>query len=45
LDTNTAFDNLTQNPLTYNSYTDLHGDADGIGAGALGGGGDFDGVE
>ncbi|KAJ7805523.1 hypothetical protein B0H14DRAFT_3153397 [Mycena olivaceomarginata] len=26
-------------------YTDLHGDADGIGAGALGGGGDFDGVE
>ncbi|KAJ7077663.1 hypothetical protein B0H15DRAFT_915181 [Mycena belliarum] len=45
LDTNTAFDNLTQNPLTYETYTDLHGDdeAQGIsGLGALGGGGDFD---
>ncbi|KAJ7447287.1 hypothetical protein B0H11DRAFT_1878746 [Mycena galericulata] len=47
LDTNTVFDSLTHNPLTYDSYIDLHGEEDtGIsGLGALGGGGDFDGVE
>lgn len=47
LDTNTAFDNLSQNPLTYDSFMDLHGsEKDGITwSGALGGGGDFDGVE
>ncbi|KAJ7491543.1 hypothetical protein B0H11DRAFT_1911797 [Mycena galericulata] len=47
LDTNTVFDSLTHNPLTYDSYIDLHGKEDtGIsGLGALGGGGDFDGVE
>ncbi|KAJ7431901.1 hypothetical protein FB451DRAFT_1421046 [Mycena latifolia] len=44
LDTNTAFDNLQSNPLTYDSYTDLHGSED-TDSGALGGGGDFDGVE
>ncbi|KAF8184133.1 hypothetical protein K438DRAFT_1974716 [Mycena galopus ATCC 62051] len=44
LDTNTVFDSLTNNPLTYDSYGDLHGGEDGI-SGALGGGGDFDGVE
>jgi hypothetical protein len=25
LDTNTPFDNTTENPLTYDSYADLHG--------------------
>jgi hypothetical protein len=30
--------------LTYDSYNDLHGGEDGI-SGALGGGGDFDGIE
>ncbi|KAJ7443553.1 hypothetical protein FB451DRAFT_1568645 [Mycena latifolia] len=44
LDTNTAFDNLQSNPLTYDSYTDLHGSED-TDSGALGGRGDFDGVE
>ncbi|KAJ7800306.1 hypothetical protein B0H14DRAFT_3785954 [Mycena olivaceomarginata] len=44
LDTNTAFDSLTHNPLTYDSYNDLHGGEDGI-SGALGGGGDFDSIE
>lgn len=46
LDTNTVFDNLTQNPLTYDSYSDLHG-SDNVTeiSGALGGGGDFDGVQ
>ncbi|KAF8133114.1 hypothetical protein K438DRAFT_1787717 [Mycena galopus ATCC 62051] len=46
LDTNTAFDSLTNNPLTYDGYIDLHGDVNDTGiSGALGGGGDFDGVE
>ncbi|KAJ7455023.1 hypothetical protein B0H11DRAFT_1740201 [Mycena galericulata] len=48
LDNDTAFDNLKQNPITYDSYIDLHGSEDGAGvagSGALGGGGDFDGVE
>ncbi|KAJ6624449.1 hypothetical protein B0H10DRAFT_1943318 [Mycena sp. CBHHK59/15] len=44
LDTNTVFDSPTNNPLTYDSYNDLHGGEDGI-SGALGGGGDFDSVE
>ncbi|KAJ7028826.1 hypothetical protein C8F04DRAFT_1265579 [Mycena alexandri] len=45
LDTNTAFDSLTTNPLTYDGFMDVHGSDDGTGSGALGGGGDFDGVE
>ncbi|KAK6966647.1 hypothetical protein R3P38DRAFT_2816019 [Favolaschia claudopus] len=46
LDTHTVFDNLKRNPLTYDTYTDLHG-SDNVTdiSGALGGGGDFDGVE
>ncbi|KAJ6464708.1 hypothetical protein DFH09DRAFT_1488636 [Mycena vulgaris] len=45
LDTNTAFDSLTSNPLTFDSYGDLHGNEDGSGisgTGALGGGGDYE---
>ncbi|KAJ7835274.1 hypothetical protein B0H14DRAFT_2590413 [Mycena olivaceomarginata] len=46
LDTNTVFYNLMQNPLTYDNYSDLHGSDDVTEiSGALGGGGDFDGVE
>jgi hypothetical protein len=47
LDTNTAFDNLTHNPITYDSYLDLHGGEEGsaLGVGALGGGDVFDGCE
>ncbi|KAJ7454208.1 hypothetical protein FB451DRAFT_1184959 [Mycena latifolia] len=48
LDTNTAFDSTTRNPLTYDSYADLHGDeGEGgtMGVGALGGGDEFHGVE
>ncbi|KAK6988988.1 hypothetical protein R3P38DRAFT_2803932 [Favolaschia claudopus] len=45
LDTNTAFDSLRTNPLRYDKFADVHGgDELGI-SGALGGGGDFDGVE
>ncbi|KAK7028602.1 hypothetical protein R3P38DRAFT_2622936 [Favolaschia claudopus] len=45
LDTGTAFDNLKANPLRYDEFTDVHsGDELGT-SGALGGGGDFDGVE
>ncbi|KAJ6599467.1 hypothetical protein B0H10DRAFT_2323100 [Mycena sp. CBHHK59/15] len=44
LDTNTVFDSTTNNPLTYDSYNDLHGGEDGI-SGALGGRGDFDSIE
>ncbi|KAK6995643.1 hypothetical protein R3P38DRAFT_3425830 [Favolaschia claudopus] len=47
LDTHTVFDNLARNPLTYDTYTDLHSSDSGVAdiSGALGGGGDFDGVE
>ncbi|KAJ7112391.1 hypothetical protein C8R43DRAFT_903646, partial [Mycena crocata] len=46
-DSGTAFDNLTENPLTFDSFLDVHsGEEPGVGgSGALGGGGDFDGVE
>ncbi|KAJ6584238.1 hypothetical protein B0H10DRAFT_1961910 [Mycena sp. CBHHK59/15] len=47
LNTDTAFDNTTQNPLTYDSYIDLHGyegEGGNMGIGALGGGDVFDGV-
>ncbi|KAJ7701042.1 hypothetical protein B0H14DRAFT_3650630 [Mycena olivaceomarginata] len=48
LDTGTVFDNPTNNPLTFNGFMDLHTSEDHgeiTGTGALGGGGDFDGVE
>jgi hypothetical protein len=46
LDTNTVFDNVKENPLTTDTFIDLHSseELEGI-TGALGGGGDFDGVE
>jgi hypothetical protein len=45
-ETGTAFDN-TNNPLTFDSYADLHGEIDSgtMGIGALGGGDEFYGVE
>ncbi|KAJ7717409.1 hypothetical protein B0H14DRAFT_3631243 [Mycena olivaceomarginata] len=48
LDTGTVFDNLTNDPLTFDGFMDLHTSKDHgeiTGTGALGGGGDFDGVE
>jgi len=45
LDTNTAFDNLTRNPLTYDNFVDVHSSEEPGITGALGGGGDLDGVE
>jgi hypothetical protein len=48
LDNGTVFDTATTNPITCDSYIDLHGneETNGItGMGSLGGGGDFDGVE
>ncbi|KAJ7056827.1 hypothetical protein C8F01DRAFT_1087095 [Mycena amicta] len=48
LDTGTVFDDLTENPLTFAGFMDLHTSDDHgevTGTGALGGGGDFDGVE
>jgi hypothetical protein len=47
LDNGTVFDSLTENPLAFDSFIDVHsGEEPGVGgAGALGGGGDFDGVE
>jgi hypothetical protein len=45
LDTNTAFDNVNQNPITTDTFIDLHTSEEGGITGALGGGGDFDGVE
>jgi hypothetical protein len=46
LDTNTVFDSVKENPLTTDTFIDLHSseELEGI-TGALGGGGDFDGVE
>jgi hypothetical protein len=48
LDNNTVFDSLTDNPISADTYLDLHGNEDGdgvAGSGGLGGGNDFDGVE
>ncbi|KAJ7704166.1 hypothetical protein B0H16DRAFT_719592 [Mycena metata] len=48
LDNGTPFDNLTKNPLTFDSFMDLHTSehpGEIASSGALGGGGDFDGVE
>ncbi|KAJ7505795.1 hypothetical protein B0H11DRAFT_2272573 [Mycena galericulata] len=48
LDNNTVFDSLTNNPISADTYLDLHGNEDGdgvVGSGGLGGGNDFDGVE
>ncbi|KAK7006618.1 hypothetical protein R3P38DRAFT_3325954 [Favolaschia claudopus] len=46
LDTNTVFDSLTHNPLSIEGYIDIHGSNNVADiSGALGGGGDFDGVE
>jgi hypothetical protein len=47
LDTGTAFDNLTSNPITFDGFMDIHSEDHGgiTGTGALGGGGDFDGIE
>jgi hypothetical protein len=46
LDTGTVFDSTTKNPLTFNGFMDLHTSEDPAEiSGALGGGGDFDGVE
>ncbi|KAJ7190204.1 hypothetical protein GGX14DRAFT_580009 [Mycena pura] len=46
LDTNTVFDSTTKNPLTFDGFMDLHTSEDPAEiSGALGGGGDFDGVE
>ncbi|KAJ7346085.1 hypothetical protein DFH08DRAFT_809926 [Mycena albidolilacea] len=44
LDTNTVFDNVKENPLTPDTFIDLHSSEELKGVtGALGGGGDFDG--
>ncbi|KAJ7866071.1 hypothetical protein B0H14DRAFT_3595315 [Mycena olivaceomarginata] len=47
LDTGTAFDNVTSNPITFDGFMDVHSEDHGgiTGTGALGGGGDFDGIE
>ncbi|KAJ7742717.1 hypothetical protein DFH07DRAFT_964428 [Mycena maculata] len=48
LDNDTVFDSLTNNPISADTYLDLHGNEDGdgvAGSGGLGGGNDFDSVE
>lgn len=42
--TGTILDSINENPISYNTYDDLHGDeisGGGLGAGALGGGDEF----
>ncbi|KAK7035016.1 hypothetical protein R3P38DRAFT_3184525 [Favolaschia claudopus] len=45
LDTGTVFDSLNKNPLSHEEFTDVHSGEELGMSGALGGGGDFDGVE